>query len=93
MYTSAPNDFTVTPAPLTITASSPSMTYGGSVPAITAGYSGFVNGDTAVVADDQAHLLDYGHQLEPGRSSEYPSSLRRRGGPQLLLQLLGGSVR
>jgi sugar lactone lactonase YvrE len=31
---------------LTITASSPSMTYGGTVPAITPSYSGFVNGDT-----------------------------------------------
>ena len=33
-------------APLTITASSPSMTYGGTVPAITPSYSGFVNGET-----------------------------------------------
>ena len=34
-------------APLTVTASSPTMTYGGAVPTITPGYSGFVNGDTA----------------------------------------------
>jgi hypothetical protein len=38
---------TVTTAPLTITASSASMTYGGTVPAIAAGYAGFVNGDTS----------------------------------------------
>jgi hypothetical protein len=38
---------TVSPAPLTITASSATMTYGGVVPAITASYAGFVNGDTA----------------------------------------------
>jgi len=37
----------VNPASLTITASSPSMTYGGTVPTVTASYSGFVNGDTA----------------------------------------------
>jgi sugar lactone lactonase YvrE len=38
---------TVTPAgALTITASSPTITYGGTVPAITASGSGFVNGDT-----------------------------------------------
>ena len=43
---------TVTKAPLTITASSGSMTYGGTVPTITPGYSGFVNGDTRVVAHD-----------------------------------------
>ena len=36
----------VNPATLTITASSPTITYG-SVPAITAGYTGFVNGETA----------------------------------------------
>ena len=34
-------------APLIIAASSPTMTYGGSVPAITPSYSGFVNGDNA----------------------------------------------
>ena len=38
---------TVAPAPLSITASSPAMTYGGAVPATTPTYSGFVNGDTA----------------------------------------------
>ena len=37
---------TVIPAPLTITASSPTGTYGLGVPAITASYTGFENGDT-----------------------------------------------
>ena len=37
----------VTPAPLTITASTASMIYGGAVPPITASYNGFVNGETA----------------------------------------------
>jgi len=36
----------ITPATLTITASSGTMTYGGAVPAITPSYGGFVNGDT-----------------------------------------------
>ncbi len=36
----------VAAAPLVITANSTTMTYGGTVPAITAGYAGFVNGDT-----------------------------------------------
>gem|GEM_PF-665441 len=36
--------FTVDKAPLTITASSPTVTYGDAVPAITASYSGFVYG-------------------------------------------------
>ena len=38
---------TVNPPPLIITASSASMTYGGTVPTITPSYSGFVNGDNA----------------------------------------------
>jgi uncharacterized repeat protein (TIGR01451 family) len=38
---------TVSPAALTITASSGSATVGGTIPAITAGYVGFVNGDSA----------------------------------------------
>ncbi|HTR29384.1 MAG TPA: MBG domain-containing protein [Puia sp.] len=37
--------YTITPAPLTITANNQTMTYGGTVPALSATYSGFVNGD------------------------------------------------
>ena len=37
----------VTPAPLTITADNQAMVYGGTLPALTASYSGFVNGDTS----------------------------------------------
>src|SRR5262249_51614954 len=37
---------TVTPAPLTITAVNITMTQGGPLPALTASYQGFVNGDT-----------------------------------------------
>ena len=39
----------VNKAPLTITASSASMTYGGTVPAITASFAGFVNGENVAV--------------------------------------------
>ena len=44
---SATGDLVVHPAPLTITASSATITYGGAPPAVTASYAGFVNGDTA----------------------------------------------
>ena len=37
--------YTISPAPLTVTAVNQTMTYGGTVPALTASYSGFVNGD------------------------------------------------
>jgi hypothetical protein len=38
-------DYTISPAPLTITAKDASMTYGGAVPSLSASYNGFVNGD------------------------------------------------
>ena len=38
---------TVNPAPLTVTAANESMTYGGTVPALTYTYTGLVNGDTS----------------------------------------------
>ncbi len=47
VITYAPGTASVHPAPLTITASSGSFTQGGNVPAITAQYSGFENGDTS----------------------------------------------
>jgi hypothetical protein len=42
-----PGVLTVTPATLTVTASSESMVYGGTIPAVKPIYSGFVNGDVA----------------------------------------------
>ena len=42
------------------------MTYGGTVPTITPSYAGFMNGDTASSLTHAAHLLDDGHQREPG---------------------------
>jgi hypothetical protein len=39
--------YTLSPAPLTISANSTSKTYGSAVPALTASYTGFVNGDSA----------------------------------------------
>ena len=46
----------VTPAPLTITANNQSKVYGAPLPALTAGYSGFVNGDTAASLTTQPTL-------------------------------------
>ncbi len=42
-----PGNVTVGTVPLSITASSGTMTYGGTPPTVTPSYSGFVNGDTA----------------------------------------------
>jgi hypothetical protein len=45
---------TINPVTLTITANSLSKNYGAALPTLTASYSGFVNGDTAVELDGQA---------------------------------------
>ena len=44
------------PAPLTITANNQSKTYGAAVPALTASYTGFVNGDTSASLTTQPTL-------------------------------------
>ena len=75
----------MTPAPLTITASSASMTYGGTPPDHHATYSGFVNGDNAAVAHHPADVLDHGHSLEPGR--QLPQLVLGSGRPELHHQL------
>jgi hypothetical protein len=50
---SVTQSFTVKPAPLTVTASSASSTYGGTVPAITPSYSAFAHGDSASALSTQ----------------------------------------
>jgi PKD repeat protein len=45
--TLANGTLTITPAPLTITADNQNMTYGGTLPTLTATFTGLVNGDTA----------------------------------------------
>ena len=47
--TTAYGDLDVAPAPLSVSANPQTMTYGALVPILTPSYSGFVNGDTAVV--------------------------------------------
>jgi uncharacterized membrane protein len=46
---SASTTFTISPAPLTVTADDQSTVYGAALPVLTVSYSGFVNGQTAAV--------------------------------------------
>ena len=62
----------VSPATLTITASSPSATYGSALPAVTASYSGFVNGDGAGSLTTPPTCSTSATQGSPAGS--YPSS-------------------
>jgi hypothetical protein len=61
---------TVTPAALTITATSTNKVYGAPLPALTASYSGFVNGDTASNLSAQAVLSTSAAAASPAGS--YP---------------------
>lgn len=63
---------TVTAAPLTITASSAPMIYGGAVPTITPSYSGFLNGQTATVLTPQPICVTTASAASP--VGTYPSS-------------------
>ena len=79
-------DVTVNPAILQVTASSASVPYGVNPPAITASYSGLVNGDNAELAHDAADLLDDGHVIDSGR--ELPEFVFGRSRSQLHVRLL-----
>ena len=68
-----------------VTASSASMTYGGTVPAITASYSGFVNGDTAGSLTTPPTCSTAAESSSP--VGPYASSCSGAVRPQLLVQL------
>jgi len=67
-------NFTITPASLTITASSSPMIYGGPVPPITASYSGFVNGDTAASLTTQPNCVTSATSSSPVSGNPYASA-------------------
>ena len=73
-YTSTAGDFTVSPAPLTITASNASMTYGSAAPTIIPGYSGFVNSDTASSLTTKPICSTTATGASPVSGSPYASS-------------------
>ncbi len=60
-----PGTLTVTPASLTITADNQTKVYGAALPALTASYSGFVNGDTVSQPDHAADACHDGHGGQP----------------------------
>ncbi len=91
-YTSAAGDFAVTKAPLTVTASSTSMTYGGTVPTITAAYSGFVNGDTAASLTTRPTCSTTATSASPVLGSPYATSCGGAVDPNYAFSYFGGSV-
>jgi hypothetical protein len=67
--------FTVAKAPLTITADNKTRTYGASNPALTASYSGFVNGEGATALSGTASLSTTASPSSPVIGSPYPITL------------------
>lgn len=78
----------VTPAPLSITASSASMVAGGSVPVITPIYSGLVNGDSAPAVPPVCSTT----ATSASGPGTYPSSCDGASDPNYSITYLNGSV-
>ena len=91
-YTSAAGDFAVTKAPLTITASSGSMSYGGTAPTITPAYSGFVNADSAASLTTKPSCATTASSSSPVMGSPYVSSCGGAVDPNYAITYAGGSV-
>jgi predicted hotdog family 3-hydroxylacyl-ACP dehydratase len=64
--------FTITPAPLSITANNANMTYGGTVPSLSASYVGFVNGDAASSLTTQPTVTTTATSASP--AGTYPTT-------------------
>ncbi|HEX4128127.1 MAG TPA: MBG domain-containing protein [Acidimicrobiales bacterium] len=91
-YTSAAGDFSVTKAPLTVTASSPTMGYGGTVPTITPAYSGFVNSDSAASLTTKPTCSTTATSSSPVLGSPYVSSCGGAVDPNYAISYVGGAV-
>ena len=64
----------VSPAPLTITANKQVMVYGGTIPTLTASYTGFVNGDTSASLTTPPNLTTTATPSSPVGSYEIDAS-------------------
>jgi hypothetical protein len=82
--------FTVDPAPLTITASSATTTYGSQAPAITPSYSGFVIGDSPASLATQPSCSTTVTSASP--AGAYPSDCRGAADPNYQISYVSGSV-
>jgi MBG domain (YGX type)/Bacterial Ig-like domain (group 3)/Abnormal spindle-like microcephaly-assoc'd, ASPM-SPD-2-Hydin/Protein of unknown function (DUF1573) len=83
----------VNPAPLTITASSGSMTYGGPVPAITPSFSAFVLGQTNLTAlTTQPTCSTTATSASPVSGSPYPSNCSGAVAPNYAITDVAGTV-
>ena len=82
---------TVKPAPLTVTAPSPEITYGGAVPVLAPTYSGFVNGEKAASLTTQATCSTTAVNTSP--VGTYPSTCSGATDPNYTISYVPGTVK
>jgi hypothetical protein len=92
VYTSAPEDFRINPAPLTVTASSGSMNYGSTPPTVTPTYSGFVNNETPSSLTTQPICSTTATSASPVSGNPYSTSCDGAVDPDYSFSYFGGSV-
>jgi hypothetical protein len=90
--TAGVSSITVDPAPLTITASSGSMTYGGTPPSITPSYSGFVNKETPAVLNSQPVCSTTATPTSPVGGSPYASTCSGAAAANYTVSYVAGAV-
>ncbi len=90
--TYSPGSVTVSRAPLTVTAFSGPMTYGGTVPTITPLYSGFENGETQAVLTTPAICSTTATSASTVAGSPYASSCIGATDPNYTIIYVNGSV-
>jgi hypothetical protein len=91
-FSYAGGSVTVSPAPLTVTASSGAMTYGGTIPTITPGYAGFENADTASNLITAPTCSTAATTASPVSGSPYASSCSGGADPNYSFDYVNGSV-
>lgn len=85
-----PGTLTVTPASLTITADNKTITFGAAIPALTASYSGFVNGDTPASLDSPPVLTTTANSASP--AGNYPIHVSSASDPDYNIQYIAGTL-
>jgi hypothetical protein len=82
--------YTIQKAALTVTANNGSMTYGGTVPALTASYSGFVNGDNSSSLTTQPTISTTATSASP--AGPYPITASGAADPNYTITYSAGTM-
>ncbi len=91
-FTYVPGTLTITPAKLTITPVEVSKVYGAALPALTASYSGFVNGDTAASLSTPPSLSTTATASSPVVTGGYQISAAGAADPNYTFTYATGTV-